>query len=61
MAKPNMSLWFFIIAGLFVGVAVYAAVRGRLNAAFLGVAVVFFVLALASRRKTGAPPGSAGA
>jgi hypothetical protein len=62
MTKPKMSLWFFFIAGLFVGVGIFAAVRGRLNAAFLGVAAVFFVLALATRRKeTGGPGGSASA
>jgi hypothetical protein len=62
VAKPNVvGLGFFLAAGLFVGVAIYGAVRGRLNAAFLALGVVFFVLALASRRKGSGPPGSAGA
>jgi hypothetical protein len=62
MTKPNtMALGFFVVAGLFLGVAIYGAVRDRLNAAFLAVAVVFFVLGLATSRKGTRPPGAGSA
>jgi hypothetical protein len=40
MARPNtVGLGLFVVASLFVGAAVYGAIRGRLNATFLAVGV----------------------
>ena len=48
----------FLFAGfLFVVAAVIPALTGRsLNAAFLGVGVMFFVLGVVTLRKSGEPP-----
>jgi len=52
---------FFIAAGLFFIAWIAPAFAGRpRSATFLSLAVVFFVLGLAARRKS-EPPGSAGA
>lgn len=49
----------WLVAGLFMGVAIYGAVRGRMTAVFLGVAGVLVVLGVAARRKQadGTPTG----
>ncbi len=55
-----------IVLGLAAAVCAVAAILpsirgGSLNATFLGVAVVFFVLAIAAGRKARKPPSSPGA
>lgn len=44
------GMWF--VAGLFAGVAIYGAVKGRLNATFIAVAVVFFIVGVAVKGKS---------
>ncbi len=65
MAKRNVAsvgFIFLLAAALFVLAAVVPTFGGRpLNAAFLGIAVVFFVLGVVTKRKSGGSSGSAGA
>lgn len=62
MVKGNLaSIGFLLAAVLFVIAWTVPTFAGRSrNAAFLAVAVVFFILGLAARRKSGKPPESAG-
>ena len=55
MAKPNIAaLGSFVAAGLFVIAAVIPMLRARpLNAAFVGAAVVFFIVGFVMRQKSG--------
>lgn len=54
MTKPeSTALGMWIVAGLFAGVAIYGATKGRFNAVFLAIAVVFLVIGVAAHRKRG--------
>jgi hypothetical protein len=52
MDKPKSAeivLWF--VVGAFLGVAIYGAIKGRFNAAFIAIPLVFLILLVAARRK----------
>ena len=52
MPKPkSAALGMWIVAGLFVGVAIYGATKGRFSATLLAVAVVFLLIGVAAHRK----------
>lgn len=53
MNQKNVGVkLFFFVAAVSVAVAFLPLVRGgRLNVVFLGVAIVFFILGLAARKK----------
>ncbi len=64
MAKINVASVLSLLAGvLFLFAALGPTLFGDrpLNATYLTLGAFFVVLGLALRRKTGAPPGSAGA
>jgi hypothetical protein len=57
MEKPKSAeivVWF--VVGAFLGVAIYGAVKGRFNAAFIAIPVVFLILLIAARRKRSQVP-----
>ncbi|MGH7586587.1 MAG: hypothetical protein ACREMH_10095 [Gemmatimonadales bacterium] len=56
MAPSRIAVWLFMLAaGLFLVVALLPVVRGgRLNATFLALAVVFFVLGVGVARRSAA-------
>jgi hypothetical protein len=61
MAQPKVAVWAFVLAGvLFVVAAVIPLLRGgELNATFLALSVVWFILGAAAAKKNrtdSAPP-----
>lgn len=62
MRRINVAAAGFGLAAFLFGIAaVLPSIRGgSLNATFLAVAVVFFVLAIAAGRKSAKPPSSSG-
>jgi hypothetical protein len=64
MAQPKIAMWGFVLAGvLFVAAALMPMVRGgTLNATFLALSVVFFILGAAVAKKgrptDSNPPGA---
>lgn len=48
----------WLVAGLFMGVAIYGAVQGRMTAVLLGVGSAVVVLGVAARRKQADDPSA---
>ena len=52
MANPkSVALVMWLVAGFSAGVGIYGAVRGRATGTFIAVAVVFFILGIAAKRR----------